>query len=103
MIIARYADDCVAGFEHRDDAERFLRELKERFRGFELEVNGDKPRLLEFGRNVERNRRARRERRAPGTGVPTAIDLGSLCLPIQTGFRRLRAPAANIATLLRGR
>jgi RNA-directed DNA polymerase len=68
MIIVRYADDYVAGFEHRDDAERFLRELKERFRGFELELNADKTRLLEFGRYAERNRRAR------GEGRPETFD-----------------------------
>ena len=63
MIIVRYADDYVVGFEHRDDAERFLRDLKERFRRFELELNADKTRLIEFGRNAERNCRARGERR----------------------------------------
>jgi group II intron reverse transcriptase/maturase len=63
MIIVRYADDYVAGFEHRDDAERFLRELQERFRGFDLELNADKTRLIEFGRNAERNRRSRGEGR----------------------------------------
>ena len=42
MIIVRYADDYVVGFEHRDDAERFLGELKERFRGFELDLNTEK-------------------------------------------------------------
>ncbi len=68
MIIVRYADDYVAGFEHRDDAERFLRELKERFRGFELELNADKTRLLEFGRYAERNRLAR------GEGRPETFD-----------------------------
>ena len=60
LVIARYADDYVAGFEHRDDAERFLRDRKERFRGFELELNADKTRLIEFGRYAARNR--------PGTG-----------------------------------
>ena len=63
LIIVRYADDYVVGFEQRDDAERFLGELKERFRGFELELNADKTRLIEFGRNAERNRRTRGERR----------------------------------------
>ena len=63
LIIVRYADDYVVGFEHREDAERFLRDLKERFRGFELELNADKTRLIEFGRYAERSRRARGERR----------------------------------------
>ena len=63
LIIVRYADDYVVGFEQRDDAERFLGELKERFRGFELELNADKTRLIEFGQNAERIRRTRGERR----------------------------------------
>ena len=68
MIIVRYADDYVAGFEHRDDAEHFLRDLKERFRSFELELNADKTRLIEFGRFAESNRRAR------GKGRPETFD-----------------------------
>ncbi len=68
MIIVRYADDYVAGFEHRDDAERFLRDLKERFRGYELELNADKTRLIEFGRHAASNRRAR------GEGRPETFD-----------------------------
>jgi len=63
MIIVRYADDYVVGFEHRDEAERFLRDLRERFSRFELELNADKTRLIEFGRYAERNRRARGDRR----------------------------------------
>ena len=68
VIIVRYADDYVVGFEHRDDAQRFLRELKERFSRFELELNADKTRLIEFGRYAERNRRAR------GEGRPETFD-----------------------------
>ena len=68
VIIVRYADDYVVGFEHRDDAERFLRDLTERFRGFELELNADKTRLIEFGRFAASNRRAR------GEGRPETFD-----------------------------
>ena len=68
MIIVRYADDYVVGFEHREDAERFLRDLRERFRGFELELNADKTRLIEFGRFAESNRRSR------GEGRPETFD-----------------------------
>ena len=68
VIIVRYADDYVVGFEHRDDAQRFLRELKERFSRFELELNVDKTRLIEFGRYAERNRRAR------GAGRPETFE-----------------------------
>ena len=49
MIIVRWADDFVAGFEHRDDAERFLTDLRERFSKFGLELHPEKTRLIEFG------------------------------------------------------
>ena len=50
VIIVRFADDYVVGFEHRDDAERFLAELRERLAKFSLELAGEKTRLIEFGR-----------------------------------------------------
>ncbi len=50
MIAVRYADDLVVGFEHRAEAERFLREFEERLAKFGLEVHPDKTRLVEFGR-----------------------------------------------------
>lgn len=63
MYIVRYADDYVAGFELRGDAQRFLRALKARFSRFGLELHPEKTRLIEFGRFAERDRRARGERR----------------------------------------
>jgi RNA-directed DNA polymerase len=59
MIIVRYADDLVAGFEHEDDARRFLAALSERFEKFALSLHPDKTRLIEFGRHAvdERERR----------------------------------------------
>ena len=50
VIIVRYADDLVLGFQHRADAERFLGEFKERLAKFGLELHPDKTRLIEFGR-----------------------------------------------------
>ena len=50
MVILRYADDLVVGFQHRTDAERFLREFKDRLAKFDLELHPDKTRLIEFGR-----------------------------------------------------
>jgi len=50
MIVVRYADDIVLGFQHRTEAERFLQEWKERLRKFGLELHPDKTRLIEFGR-----------------------------------------------------
>lgn len=61
VIIVRYADDFVMGFEHRAEAERFLAGLKERFAKFGLELHPEKTRLIEFGRNAVRNRAQRGE------------------------------------------
>ena len=66
VILVRYADDYVAGFEHREDAERFLSDLRERFAEFGLELHPDKTRLIEFGRFAA-ERRERRGLRKPET------------------------------------
>ena len=49
VIIVRWADDFVVGFEHREDAERFWSELRDRLARFGLELNAEKTRLIEFG------------------------------------------------------
>ena len=59
VIIVRYADDFVVGFQHQSDARRFLDELRERFRRFGLELHADKTRVIEFGRFAAEPRRAR--------------------------------------------
>ena len=59
VIIVRWADDFVVGFEHREDAERFWAELRDRLARFGLELNAEKTRLIEFGRNAVRDRNAR--------------------------------------------
>ena len=61
--IVRYADDFVVGFQHRQDAKRFLNDLKERMAAFSLELHPDKTRLIEFGKFASENCRARGERR----------------------------------------
>ena len=66
VILSRFADDYVAGFEHREDAERFLTDLRDRFAGFGLELHPEKTRLIEFGRFAAENR-ARRGDRKPET------------------------------------
>ena len=68
MIFVRYADDYVAGFQHRKDAERFLRDLKERLGQFGLELHPDKTRLIEFGRFAIADRKKR------GQGRPETFD-----------------------------
>ncbi len=59
VIIVRWADDFVVGFEHREDAERFQVELRDRLAKFGLELNAEKTRLIEFGRHAARDRAAR--------------------------------------------
>ena len=59
VIIVRWADDFVVGFEHRNDAERFRSDLRDRLAAFGLELNAEKTRLIEFGRNAARAREAR--------------------------------------------
>lgn len=57
MIVVRYADDWVAGFQRRDDAERFWHAAAERLGRFGLKLHPDKTRLIEFGRFARENRR----------------------------------------------
>jgi len=61
MIIVRYADDAVLGFERREEAERFLEQLRERLAKFGLELHPDKTRLMEFGRYAAERRKKRGE------------------------------------------
>jgi hypothetical protein len=59
MIIVRYADDTVIGFEHEADARRFWDAMRDRLREFSLSLHPDKTRLLEFGRHAAQNREKR--------------------------------------------
>src|SRR6202521_4852404 len=59
MIIVRYADDFIVGFEHESDARRFLDEMRERLREFALSLHSEKTRLIEFGRFAAANRKRR--------------------------------------------
>ena len=61
VIMVRYADDIVVGFEHREDAERFQVELSERMGKFSLELHEEKTRMIEFGRHAVDRRRKRGE------------------------------------------
>jgi RNA-directed DNA polymerase len=68
MVIVRFADDVVAGFEHQGDARRFLADLRERFAKFSLELHPDKTRLIEFGRFAAQHRSER------GLGKPETFE-----------------------------
>lgn len=68
VIIVRFADDFIVGFQHREDAERFRAELTDRFRRFNLELHPDKTRLIRFGRFAAGDRQRR------GEGKPETFD-----------------------------
>lgn len=68
VVVVRYADDTVLGFQHRADADRFLVEFRERLAKFGLEMHPDKTRRIEFGRFAEQNRKQR------GEGKPETFD-----------------------------
>ena len=88
VIVVRYADDIVAGFEHEADTRRFWDAMRQRLEQFALELHGEKTRLLEFGRFVA----ARRKRR--GLGKPeTFTFLGFTFICGKSRRRSLPAPA----------
>jgi group II intron reverse transcriptase/maturase len=68
MIIVRYADDFIVGFQHERDARRFWSELRERLQEFALSLHPEKTRLIEFGRFAAKNRKAR------GLGKPATFN-----------------------------
>jgi RNA-directed DNA polymerase len=109
MILVRFADDFVAGFEDKADADRFLDELRGRFAQFGLELHPGKTRLIEFGRFAARDRAGR------GAGKPETFDFlgfthicakggnGRFWVQRITIARRLRAKLAQVRTQLRAR
>lgn len=101
VIIVRYADDFVMGFQYRREAERFLGKMKERFDQYGLEIHREKTRLIEFGRFAEANRTER------GEGKPETFDfLGftHICSRTQKGNRftiRRKTIAKRLRTKLK--
>ena len=74
MIIVRYADDIIVGFEHEADARRFWEIMRERMQEFSLSLNSEKTRLIEFGRHAVDAPGAGSESRRPSSswGSPTS-------------------------------
>lgn len=68
IIIIRYADDSVLGFQYKTDADRFLKELEIRMKKFDLEIHPDKTKLIRFGRF------AKAQHQEPGEGKPDTFD-----------------------------
>ncbi len=109
VIVVRYADDIVVGFEHEADARRFWDAMRTRFERFALELHGEKTRLLEFGRHAA----ARRLRR--GIGKPETFAFlgftficgktrrGAFQLQRKTQGKRMKAKLREIKVQLRRR
>ena len=109
VIVVRYADDIVTGFQYQSDAERFVKGLSERFRKFSLEIHPEKTRLLDFGRYAVENRRK------TGRGRPGTFDFlgfthicgktrsGRFTVIRQTMRKRLQAKLAEVKAELRRR
>jgi RNA-directed DNA polymerase len=109
VVVVRYADDIILGFQYQAEADRFLDSLRERLGKFGLELHPEKTRRIEFGRYAERNR----ERR--GEGKPETFDflgfthisgkngLGRFAVRRTTIRKRLRAKLREIKQQLRQR
>ena len=109
VIIVRYADDFLVGFQHRQEAERFLEELRERMRKFGLELHPEKTRLIEFGRFAAANREARGEGKPETFGFLGFTHIcgkarnGRFLIKRQTMTKRLRAKLREVRTELKRR
>ncbi len=109
MIIVRFADDFICGFQHQRDARRFLADLRLRMARFGLELHPDKTRLIEFGRFAAANRAAR------GLGKPETfsfLGFAHMCGRTRSGWfqvkpitiaKRLRAALREVKDQLRSR
>lgn len=96
VIIVRYADDIVLGFQHRAEAEQFLADLRKRFEKFGLELHPNKTRLIEFGRFAASNRAER------GEGKPETFDfLGFTHISGKSRTAKFQLQRRTIKTRLR--
>jgi group II intron reverse transcriptase/maturase len=107
VLLVRYADDFVMGFEHREEADQFLALLHQRMGQFGLELHGEKTRLIRFGRYAA-DKRTRR-----GEGKPETFNFlgfthicgrsrnGNFLLYRHTISRRLRAKLGEVQVELR--
>ena len=109
VILTRFADDFLAGFERREDAERFLADLRERFAEFGLELHPDKTRLIEFGRYAAERRRARGDRKPETfeflgfTHICAVNRHGGFKLKRVTSKKKMRAKLKSVKTEMRRR
>jgi RNA-directed DNA polymerase len=98
VIIVRFADDYIVGFQHEDDARRFLAELRERLAKFNLELAAEKTRLIRFGRFAAQQRQAR------GQGKPETFSfLGFTHICAKTGQGRFMLKRITEAKRMRAK
>jgi len=109
VIVVRYADDFIVGFQHRHEAEAFLSALRQRFAKFGLELHPDKTRLIEFGPYAASNHRKR------GLGKPETFNFlgfthicgakrnGRFTVLRQTMRKRMQAKLAEVKVELKRR
>ena len=109
IIVVRYADDFIIGFQHKDDAERLHTDLKERLGKFNLELSEEKTRLIEFGRFAEERRSKR------GLGKPETFNFlgfvhicgqtrnGKFCVVRKTMTKKVAAKLKSLSAELRKR
>ncbi len=109
VIVVRYADDTVLGFQAQTEADRFLEDFRERLRKFGLELHPEKTRRIEFGRYAESNRQRR------GEGKPETFDFlgfthisgksrkGYFTVKRHTAGKRLRKKLRELKQELRAR
>jgi len=102
-----YADDFIAGFQYKEEAEAYYREMGKRMQRFGLEIESSKSRLLEFGRYAEERRRRR------GEGKPETFDFlgftfycgksrgGKFCVKPRTSRKKFRAKLKEMKDWLR--
>jgi len=109
VVLTRFADDYVAGFQHREDAERFLAELRDRFAKFGLELAPEKTRLIEFGRFAAHNRERRGLRRPETfeflglTHICAKTKAGRFKLKRVTSKKKMRAKLKSVKAEMRRR
>jgi len=109
VVVVRYADDTVLGFQAQTEADRFLEDFRERLRKFGLELHPEKTRRIEFGRYAESNRQRR------GEGKPETFDFlgfthisgksrkGYFTVKRHTAGKRLRKKLRELKQELRAR
>jgi RNA-directed DNA polymerase len=109
VIVVRFADDIIVGFQHEWEARRFWDELRGRFAQYGLELHPEKTRLIEFGRHAAENRKRN------GRGKPETFDFlgfthicgktrkGRFALVRQTMRQRLRAKLREVKETFRWR